>query len=55
LVRLRVLAFRIRSEGSDEGGTTLIAFPPMQGGASFNMSAVKAEIDKAIAERAINK
>jgi arylsulfatase A-like enzyme len=34
---------------------TLIDFPPMQGGASFNMSAVKAQIDKAIAERAIGK
>jgi len=32
---------------------TLIDFPPMQPGASFNMSAVKAQIDKAIAERAI--
>ena len=34
---------------------TLIEFPPMQGGASFNMSAVKAAIDKAIAERALGK
>ena len=34
---------------------TLIEFPPMQGGASFNMSAVKAAIDKAIAERAMGK
>ncbi len=34
---------------------TLIDFPPMQGGASFNMSAVKAQIDKAIAERAVGK
>ena len=34
---------------------TLIDFPPMQGGASFNMSAVKAAIDKAIAERAMGK
>jgi arylsulfatase len=34
---------------------TLIDFPPMQGGASFNMSAVKAAIDKAIAERALGK
>jgi arylsulfatase A-like enzyme len=34
---------------------TLIDFPPMQGGASFNMSAVKAEIDKAIAARAVGK
>ena len=30
---------------------TLIDFPPMQAGASFNMSAVKEEIDKAIAAR----
>jgi hypothetical protein len=28
---------------------------PMQGGASFNMSAVKAQIDKAIGERAVGK
>jgi arylsulfatase A-like enzyme len=34
---------------------TMIDFPPMQGGASFNMSAVKAQIDKAIAERAVGK
>jgi hypothetical protein len=34
---------------------TLIDFPPMQGGASFNMSAVKSEIDKAIAARAVSK
>jgi hypothetical protein len=32
---------------------SLIEFPPMQAGASFNMSAVKAQIDKAIAERAV--
>jgi len=34
---------------------TLIEFPPMQAAASFNMSAVKAAIDKAIAERALVK
>src|SRR5271169_1253776 len=34
---------------------TLIDFPPMQASASFNMSAVKAQIDKAIAERALGK
>jgi arylsulfatase len=34
---------------------TMIEFPPMQAGASFNMSAVKAAIDKAIAERAMGK
>ena len=32
---------------------SLIDFPPMQPGASFNMSAVKAEIDKAIAARGV--
>jgi hypothetical protein len=34
---------------------TLIEFPPMQAGASFNMSAVKEAIDKAIAARAVGK
>lgn len=34
---------------------TLIEFPPMQKGASFNMSAVKEAIDKSIAERALGK
>jgi arylsulfatase A-like enzyme len=34
---------------------SFIDFPPMQAGASFNMSAVKAEIDKAIAARAVSK
>ena len=34
---------------------TMIEFPPMQAAASFNMSAVKAAIDKAIAERAMGK
>jgi arylsulfatase A-like enzyme len=34
---------------------TLIDFPPMQGGASFNMSAVKEAIDKAIAARSMGK
>jgi arylsulfatase A-like enzyme len=34
---------------------TLIDFPPMQAAASFNMSAVKAEIGKAIAARAVGK
>jgi arylsulfatase len=34
---------------------TLIDFPPMQASASFNMSALKAEIDKAIAARAVGK
>jgi arylsulfatase len=34
---------------------TLIEFPPMQAGASFNMSAVKEAIDKAIAARSMSK
>jgi arylsulfatase len=34
---------------------TMIEFPPMQASASFNMSAIKAAIDKAIAERAMGK
>ncbi len=34
---------------------TLIEFPPMQKGASFNMSAVKEAIDKSIAERPLGK
>jgi hypothetical protein len=33
----------------------MIDFPPMQAAASFNMSAVKAAIDKAISERAMGK
>jgi arylsulfatase A-like enzyme len=34
---------------------TLIEFPPMQAGASFNMSAVKEAVEKAIAARAVGK
>jgi hypothetical protein len=34
---------------------TLIEFPPMQGGASFNMSAVKEQIEKATAARSMSK
>ncbi len=34
---------------------TFINFPPMQGGASFNMSAIKEQIEKAIEARSINK
>jgi hypothetical protein len=34
---------------------TLIEFPPMQADASFNMSAVKEAVDKAIAARAVGK
>jgi hypothetical protein len=33
---------------------TAIEFPPMQPGASFNLSAVKAKIEKAMANRAGN-
>jgi arylsulfatase len=32
---------------------SLIDFPPMQAGGSFNMSAIKAQIEKAIAARAV--
>jgi hypothetical protein len=31
---------------------TFIEFPPMQAGASFNLSALKAEVDKKIAAHA---
>ena len=55
LVRLRVLAFRVRPAGSGQGGADPHRVPADAGGASFNMSAVKAEIDKAIAERAMGK
>ena len=34
---------------------TFIDFPPMQGGASFNMSAIKEQIEKAIEARSLNK
>jgi arylsulfatase len=34
-----------------ELGQTAIDFPPMQKGASFNLEAVKAQIEKAIAAR----
>lgn len=34
---------------------TLIEFPPMQGGASFNMTAVKEQVEKAIAARSMSK
>jgi arylsulfatase len=32
-------------------GQTAIDFPPMQKGASFNLEAVKAQVEKAIAAR----
>src|SRR5215470_15301114 len=34
---------------------SFIDFPPMQGGASFNMSALKEQIEKAIAARSVSK
>jgi arylsulfatase len=34
-----------------EAAQTLIDFPPMQRGASFNMDAVKAQIEHAMADR----
>jgi arylsulfatase len=34
---------------------TFIDFPPMQGGASFNMSAIKEQIEKAIEARSVSK
>ena len=53
LVRLRVLAFRVRPAGSREScAQTAIEFPPMQKGASFNLEAVKAQIEKAHAAHA---
>jgi len=45
--------FVLAQEVVGKAAQTLIDFPPMQPGASFNMSAVKAQIDKAIAERAV--
>jgi arylsulfatase len=34
---------------------SFIEFPPMQGGASFNMSAIKEQVEKAMASRSVNK
>ena len=34
---------------------SFIDFPPMQGGASFNMAAIKEQIEKAIAARSVGK
>jgi arylsulfatase len=45
--------FVLAQEVVGKAAQTLIEFPPMQPGASFNMSAVKAEIDKAIAARGV--
>ena len=45
LVRLRVLAVRLRAAGGGESSAqTAIEFPPMQKGASFNLEAVKEQI-----------
>ena len=50
LVRLRVLALRLRAAGGGASSPRpLIEFPPMQKGASFNLEAVKEQIEKAIA------
>jgi arylsulfatase len=42
-------------QGVAKAARTLIEFSPMQAGASFDMSAVKEAIDKAIAARAVGK
>jgi arylsulfatase len=36
----------------EKGAQSFIDFPPMQPGASFNMTAIKEQIEKAIAARA---
>ena len=38
-----------------EAAQSFIEFPPMQGGASFNMGAIKEQIEKAIAARSVGK
>jgi hypothetical protein len=38
-----------------QAAQSFIDFPPMQGGASFNMSAIKEQIEKAIAARSVSK
>jgi arylsulfatase len=38
-----------------QAAQSFIDFPPMQGGASFNMSAIKEQIEKAIATRSVGK
>ena len=48
LVRLRVLALPVRPTGSRKLAQTAIEFPPMQKGASFNLEAVKVQIEAAI-------
>jgi arylsulfatase A-like enzyme len=39
----------------EKGAQTFIEFPPMQPGASFNMSVIKEQIEKAIAARSVSK
>jgi arylsulfatase len=38
-----------------QAAQSFIDFPPMQGGASFNMAAIKEQIEKAIAARSVGK
>ena len=38
-----------------QAAQSFIDFPPMQGGASFNMAAIKDQIEKAIAARSVGK
>jgi arylsulfatase len=38
-----------------QAAQSFIEFPPMQGGASFNMAAIKEQIEKAIAARSVGK
>ncbi len=52
LVRLPVLALRFVQKEIAKVAQTAIEFPPMQQGASFNLEAVKAQIERAIAARA---
>ncbi len=52
LVRHPVLAVRVRSAAGGEAAETAIEFPPMQHGASFNLDAVKVQIQKAMRSHA---
>ena len=47
LVQVPVLALRVRPGAGGEARQTFIEYPPMQKGASFNLDAVKAEIEAA--------
>jgi hypothetical protein len=49
LVCVRVLALCVRATAGGTSRPTLIEFPPMQKGASFNMAAVKEQLRKAAA------